>query len=77
MGSDPSPVRQRLRRLSASEKARTLAKLRRLETEALFSEEYDQVKLDLFRWTTAARAGHVECAEVPRMAAAFARFGIP
>ena len=76
MGSDPSPVRQRLKRLTASEKARTLDKLRRLETEAMLTPEFDGLRVDLFRWESAARAGHVECGEVPRMAKAFARFGV-
>lgn len=76
MGKDPGlPLPQR-KRLTEADRARVLALLRELETAAMFTAGWDETETDLYRWTNAVRAGHLWCAEVPRMLAAFVAYGV-
>lgn len=55
MGKDPGPDLPPFRKLSPAEQARTLDKLRRLETDVMFTPEWDEVGERIGGWVFAVR----------------------
>ena len=68
----PPPVRK----LTASEKARVLEKLRQVETAALFTPEWDRVATLLWGWRWTTERDELPCAEVPRIGAELDRWSV-
>ena len=68
----PPPVR----RLSEVERERTLGKLRRLETAALFTPEWERVADLLWGWRWTIGRDELTCEDVPRIAAELKRWGV-
>ena len=77
MGKDSAPYTPPPTRvLSADEQARLLSKLRRLETEAMFTPEWDRVAELLSSWRWSVRLGRLFCSDVPAIAAELERWGV-
>lgn len=77
MGKDPGPPLPPVRRLSDDEVARGLDKLRELELQAMFTDQWSWgLQHDLMVWNNGVRRGEIQLAQLARMAEAFERFGM-
>ena len=77
MGKDDAPyVSPPVRLLSEGEQGRLLDKLRRLETEAMVTPEWDRVADLLSSWRWSVRLGRLVCSDVPAIASELERWSV-
>ena len=76
MGKDATPYAEPVKRLEPVEALRVLDLLRRLEDRTFLEPEGGRVAALVSRWRHQVRGGSILCADVPKMAAELARWGV-